>query len=385
MKISVFGIGYVGLSNALLLAQKHEVIAVDINKERVDSVKKGVSPIKDDDIERFLKLRPLNAQLTSEFEAYDSDYYIIATPTNYDPISNSFDTSSVDSVLRQLALQKVQGKIIIKSTIPVGYTEIAKKKYPLHIIFVPEFLREGQALHDNLYPSRIVVGGGKSGESEEIAHIFLSCALKEAPVLLTSSTEAECIKLFSNTYLAMRVAFFNELDTFCLEKGMSTEDIVKGICMDPRIDFGYNNPSFGYGGYCLPKDTKQLLSNYGSIPQSLIKGIIQSNRQRKDFIVDSILRKKPRLIGIYKLAMKSNSDNYRNSAILGVIKRLKNKGVTPIIYDPALQVETFMECNVLTDRDQFFNMVDLIVANRWDDVLRKYSKKVFCRDIFGDN
>lgn len=387
-KITVVGTGYVGLSNAMLFAEKHEVTALDIDKHRVNLLQQLKSPIQDELIEQYLTKKNIHFKVTmDQHEAYAmADFIIVATPTNYDESTNYFDTSSIEQVLAHLSEIQSKSIIIIKSTIPVGFTAKMENQYSdLHIVFAPEFLREGKALFDNLYPSRIVVGE-KSEVGETIGLLFKNSCLKDdVDVLLMDATEAEAVKLFSNTYLAMRVAYFNELDSYCALRSLNSKDIIQAVGLDPRIGSHYNNPSFGYGGYCLPKDTKQLLANYQDVPQSLISAIIQSNTTRKDFIAEEILKKSPKVVGIYRLVMKAGSDNFRQSAIQGVMKRLKAKGVELVIYEPALEDSAFYNSQVLTDINEFKAAADIIVANRivadLDDVL----DKVYTRDLFGDN
>ncbi len=387
-KITVVGTGYVGLSNAMLFAEKHEVTALDIDKHRVNLLQKLKSPIQDELIEQYLTKKNIHFKVTmDQHEAYAmADFIIVATPTNYDESTNYFDTSSIEQVLAHLSEIQSKSIIIIKSTIPVGFTAKMQNQYSdLHIVFAPEFLREGKALFDNLYPSRIVVGE-KSDVGETIGLLFKNSCLKDdVDVLLMDATEAEAVKLFSNTYLAMRVAYFNELDSYCALRGLNSKDIIQAVGLDPRIGSHYNNPSFGYGGYCLPKDTKQLLANYQDVPQSLISAIIQSNTTRKDFIAEEILKKSPKVVGIYRLVMKAGSDNFRQSAIQGIMKRLKAKGIELVIYEPALHEGAFYNSKVLTDIHEFKATADIIIANRivadLDDVL----DKVYTRDLFGDN
>ncbi|RLL35842.1 nucleotide sugar dehydrogenase [Acinetobacter cumulans] len=387
-KITVVGTGYVGLSNAMLFAEKHEVTALDIDKHRVNLLQQLKSPIQDELIEQYLTKKNIHFNVTmDQHEAYAmADFIIVATPTNYDESTNYFDTSSIEQVLAHLSEIQSKSIIIIKSTIPVGFTAKMQNQYSdLHIVFAPEFLREGKALFDNLYPSRIVVGE-KSDVGETIGLLFKNSCLKDdVDVLLMDATEAEAVKLFSNTYLAMRVAYFNELDSYCALRGLNSKDIIQAVGLDPRIGSHYNNPSFGYGGYCLPKDTKQLLANYQDVPQSLISAIIQSNTTRKDFIAEEILKKSPKVVGIYRLVMKAGSDNFRQSAIQGIMKRLKAKGIELVIYEPALHEGAFYNSKVLTDIHEFKATADIIIANRivadLDDVL----DKVYTRDLFGDN
>jgi UDPglucose 6-dehydrogenase len=385
MKITVVGTGYVGLSNAVLLSQHHEVICLDILKEKVDLVNSKKSPIVDQELEEYLKHKTLDLKATLDKEiAYNvSSFIIIATPTNYDPVLNYFDTSSVDKVVEDVSKHNKNAVVVIKSTIPVGYTEILKKKNPnLNIIFSPEFLREGKALYDNLYPSRIVVGD-HSKEAEIFAHLLLEGAIKkDTPILYTGSTEAEAIKLFSNTYLALRVAFFNELDTYAEIRELDTKEIIDGVGLDPRIGTHYNNPSFGYGGYCLPKDTKQLLANYRDIPQNIMTAIVDSNKTRKDHIADMLIAKKPKVVGIYRLVMKANSDNFRQSAIQGIMKRIKAKGIEVVIYEPSLKEETFFGSKIYTNLEDFLIKSDLIVSNRYYKELELVKDKIYTRDVF---
>lgn len=385
-KITVVGTGYVGLSNAMLFAEQHDITALDIDESRVDSLKKLQSPIQDELIEKYLLKDNINFNVTLDQKvAYaEAEYIIVATPTNYDESSNYFDTSSIEQVLSDLNVAASKAIIIIKSTIPVGFTAKMQNQYSdLHIVFAPEFLREGKALFDNLYPSRIVVGE-KSDVGETIGLLFKNSCLKDdVDVLLMDATEAEAVKLFSNTYLAMRVAYFNELDSYCALRGLNSKDIIQAVGLDPRIGANYNNPSFGYGGYCLPKDTKQLLANYQDVPQSLISAIIQSNATRKDFIAEQVLAKQPKTVGIYRLVMKAGSDNFRQSAIQGIMKRLKAKGIEIVIYEPVLQDKTFFNSLVIDDLNEFKKISDVIVANRVVADLEDVIDKVYTRDLFG--
>lgn len=387
MNITVVGTGYVGLSNAMLFSKKHTVIALDIDPHKITLLNQRISPIQDDLIQDYL-LESQNFLATNDPDvAYEkADLIIIATPTNYDELKNFFDTSSIEGILADLNSRNCQAPIVIKSTIPVGFTEKIKIKYPtLQIIFSPEFLREGKALFDNLYPSRIVVGD-KSSVGQKIGELFKeSCLKKEVEVSLIDSTEAEAVKLFSNTYLAMRVAYFNELDSYCEARNLNTKDIINAVCLDPRIGDHYNNPSFGYGGYCLPKDTKQLLANYQDIPQNLIGAIISSNSTRKDFIAQQVLSTSPKTVGIYRLIMKQGSDNFRQSAIQGVIKRLHEQQVNIIIYEPNIHEDSFLGFRVINNLEEFKVLSDSIIVNRMADELNDVKNKIYTRDLFGEN
>lgn len=389
MKIAVAGTGYVGLSLATLLSQKNEVVALDVIPEKVEKINNRISPIQDEYIEKFFKEKDLNLRCTLDYkDAFEgARFVIISTPTNYDEKTHFFDTSSVEDIIKKVISMKDDNMVIVvKSTIPVGFINSMRKKYGIdNIFFSPEFLREGQALYDNLYPSRIIIGE-KSKRAEEFAYLLSSCAIKEnIDIKYMESTEAEAVKLFANTYLALRVSYFNELDTYAEIKGLNTQDIIEGVCTDPRIGNHYNNPSFGYGGYCLPKDTKQLLANYKDVPQNMIEAIVNANKTRKQHIADMVLSKNPKVVGVYRLTMKSGSDNFRASAIQSVMEKIRAKGVEVQIYEPTLKNDKFEGYNVIHNLDTFKNTSDVIIANRYDEELSDESNKVYTRDIFRNN